>query len=234
MNETLLVLTSDHGMLPVRSEIPSVNDILAKRGLLFYKRELMDVLFPLQTTGIKAIDWTRTKAAEVQGNYIYVNLKGREPHGIVEPNEYDEVANKVIDALLSYRNPETQDNPVALALKRKEAGFMGLDTPRVGDVIYFAKGEQSKLLNKINPCDKNTGETWFTGNHHGYLHSIQFQEEEWTMRAVTVFCGPGVKKGIKNKDIINLVDIVPTISYLCGIMVPNKSEGRILWEIMNR
>lgn len=234
MSETLIVLTSDHGMLPVRSEIPPVNDILAQEGLLTYKRELMDSFFPLQTTGVKVIDWSKTKAAEVQGDYVYVNLKGREPHGIVEPRQRARVVDKIIEALLDYRNPETGDRVIALALPREEAAFMGLSGSGVGDVVYFARGQQSRPLSKINPIEQDTGQIWFTGNHHGYLHSVQFEEEQWTMLAATVFCGPNIRKGVSNKEIIHLVDIAPTISYLLGIPTPNRSEGRILWEAIDR
>lgn len=97
---------------------------------------------------------------------------------------------------------------------------MGLSGPRVGDVVYFARGQQSRSLSKINPIEQDTGQVWFTGNHHGYLHSIQFEKEQWTMLAATVFCGPNIRKGVRNKEIIHLVDIAPTISYLLGIPTP--------------
>ena len=44
--------------------------------------------------------------AEVQRDYVYGNLRGREPHGVVELDGCDKV--------------------VALASKREKAGFMGL------------------------------------------------------------------------------------------------------------
>ena len=66
-------------------------------------------------------DIKRSKAFPQRTIYIYVNLKGRDPGGIVEPADYEKVQQQIIDALYSYVDPATGKRPVALALTKKDA-----------------------------------------------------------------------------------------------------------------
>src|SRR5262249_13297454 len=52
------------------------------------------------------IDWTRTVAFS-KGNYgqIYVNLKGREPHGSIDPSDYAAVCNRIVERLKQIQDP---------------------------------------------------------------------------------------------------------------------------------
>lgn len=230
--ETLVVVTSDHGHLPVRAPGLDVNDILEKQGLLKYKIAKAHVLYPLSPVGPKEIDWANSLAAECQEGYIYVNLKGRNPHGIVEPDDYEKVRDRVINAVQGALNPEVGEHPAALVLRKEEARFLGIHGSNVGDVIFCAKTEFSRPMAKISPLqDWGVGYA-STGNHHGYIHSSGFEREEWTMLACTVVAGPGVVKGLQRQSPINLVDIAPTVCHLLGLPAPRQSEGQILWDIL--
>ncbi|HEX3299874.1 MAG TPA: alkaline phosphatase family protein [Actinomycetota bacterium] len=67
------------------------------------------------------LDWSRTVAYSAgTSGAISVNLKGREIHGTVEPADYDTVRRDVAEALLSYRNADTGDQPVAGVLLRED------------------------------------------------------------------------------------------------------------------
>jgi predicted AlkP superfamily phosphohydrolase/phosphomutase len=58
----------------------------------------------------RAIDWPQTRAftrRERQGTEVYVNLAGREPHGIVSAADFERVQEAVIDVLLEWRDPGT-------------------------------------------------------------------------------------------------------------------------------
>jgi len=62
------------------------------------------------------IDWSRTRAfclpTDLEG-YIRINLRGREPEGIVEPgDEYRAVCRELADSLRRLRNPATGRNAV--------------------------------------------------------------------------------------------------------------------------
>ena len=74
------------------------------------------------------IDWTRTKCFPLEPchAHIFVNLKGRDPDGIVEPKDYEKVQEEIIDALLAIRDPNTGERIVATAIRKQESGTLGV------------------------------------------------------------------------------------------------------------
>lgn len=67
------------------------------------------------------LDWSRTLAYSAgTSGAISVNLKGREINGIVDPADHDRVRRELVAALLSYRTPETGEQPVAGVLLRED------------------------------------------------------------------------------------------------------------------
>jgi predicted AlkP superfamily phosphohydrolase/phosphomutase len=98
--DTVLLVMSDHGFKPFRRGV-NLNTWLWKEGLLALKDG--------QPTGadmLADVDWTRTKAYAVGFGGIYLNLKGREARGIVQPGEEAEAVKQQIRAgLLDLADP---------------------------------------------------------------------------------------------------------------------------------
>jgi len=214
--DTLVVVTSDHGHAARVGSWLDVNALLEQHGLLVYKE--LDAGIRLEDGGygppmMREIDWSRTKAAVMHSGFVYVNLKGREPHGIVEPGqEYEEVVEQVIDILEDARSPSFPDKRYAeVVLRKEDAEVLGLYGDLVGDVVFFAKVR-------------------FRGSHHGNFHSSR--AKIGSLRAVTLFKGPGIQQGMLRQQAIHLVDIAPTMAVLLDIPTPRQSEGKILWDIM--
>lgn len=232
-DDTLLVVTSDHGSTTLRAPGLNANEVLAQHGLVQYVDNPLRHAYPFVVPPSSEVDWSRTVAYEAQESFIYVNLKGRQPHGIVEPGQqYESVCKQIVNILQSVRDAETGDPVVAMALRKEEARHLGLHGERVGDVVYFLKPELSRPLAKRSP-QMPSGGFGFTANHHGYLHSAKFADRpEFTQVAVTLFAGPGIKKGWRRPLPIRLVDIAPTVAYLAGIPIPRHAEGAVLWDIL--
>ena len=55
----------------------------------------------LYTSDLPEVDWSKTTAVQVRSNYIYVNLKGRDAHGIVDPADQYALEERIIDDLYS-------------------------------------------------------------------------------------------------------------------------------------
>jgi predicted AlkP superfamily phosphohydrolase/phosphomutase len=156
-------------------------------------------------------DITRSKAFPQRTIYIYINLKGRDPGGIVEPADYEKVQRQIIDALYSWVDPATGKRPVSLALSRKDARILGLQGEHVGDVVYAIYPE------------------------FGGQHGPQLPTAEWgvgKLKSLQTFYGPGIKKGFKLERTSGLPDIVPTICYMMGWPVPAQTEGNILYQAL--
>jgi hypothetical protein len=143
--------------------------------------------------------------------HIYINLKGRDPQGIVEPSDYAAVQRKVIDALYRWTDPDTGNRPVSLALTKNDARVIGLHGDRVGDVIYALYTD--------------------AGNQHGQQLSAS-ESAVGNLRSLLVMSGPGVKKGYRLQRTCWLTDIVPTICSLCGWPVPAEAEGSVIYQAL--
>jgi len=225
--ETLVAVVSDHGHLPGVQEF-LINDILINAGLITLKTGVNE---SGEVETLREPDWSKTKAFAQYGwaVQIYVNLKGRDPDGIVEPGkEYEQVREEVIRLLYNTVDPNTGKHPVILALKREEAEPLLHCGPNAGDVIYVLDPhyEASGTI-RVPPVN-------FEKPHFASIHSTVLPNAQLgmgTIEAMYVFKGPGVRKGWRRPQPIRLIDIAPTISYAINIPAPAQSEGTILYDI---
>ena len=108
--DTLLMMLSDHGFCSVKSEV-NLNVWLRQEGLLRF-----------QTNSAKSLEEIdgRSKAYSLIPGRFYVNLKGREPRGSVEPGaEYEAVRDDLITRLLALRNPDNGELVIERVEKRE-------------------------------------------------------------------------------------------------------------------
>ena len=136
--DTLVIVMSDHGAKRMYYRI-NVNEILYREGFLKLK-EYPNKVMGLNTLDSKGlIDWDRTYAFAL-GAYIaqiFINVKGREPKGIVKPGEeYESIREQIADLMKKIKGPngESLDNRVYL----KEQVYKGEMLDVMPDVtVYF-------------------------------------------------------------------------------------------------
>jgi predicted AlkP superfamily phosphohydrolase/phosphomutase len=107
---TLLMMLSDHGFCGVKTEV-NLNVWLQQEGLLRF-----------QTNSPKSLEEIdgRSKAYSLIPGRVYINLKGREPRGSVEPGaEFESVCEDLIARLLALRGPDGE--PVIERVEKREA-----------------------------------------------------------------------------------------------------------------
>jgi predicted AlkP superfamily phosphohydrolase/phosphomutase len=124
-DRSLLLVCSDHGFQPFRRQF-NLNSWLMDYGYARPKNRSDRG----QADFFANTDWTATKAYGVGINGLYVNLKGREPDGIVEPGEpYETLRSELIERLTAVKDPQTGE-PVMVAVHRPEDIYSGpcLDT----------------------------------------------------------------------------------------------------------
>ena len=157
------------------------------------------------------IDWSRTKAV-AKGLNIFLNLKGRNPYGIIEPEDKYEEEEKLMTALYSYKSPETGNRVVALALRNKDCIQLGLGGPTCGDVmIWLAEG--------------------YNYDHKDSLSST-YGFGDTSVSPIFIAAGTGIKKGFKTTRIIREVDLTPTMAVLAGVRMPQECEGAVVYQIL--
>jgi predicted AlkP superfamily phosphohydrolase/phosphomutase len=172
-----------------------------------------------------SIDWPRTGVfATYTGGTVVVNLAGRQLGGIVPPDEYDSVCERVRDILMNLSDPLTGD-PLVQAVGRREELYDGPYLDQAADLTirwniealrdslgYRAEGLQV-VVRKSDRVDIDASWTAF----HSY-------------DGVFVAHGPGVKKGALIEG-ATLYDITPTTLHLQGLPVPEDMEGQVLTDL---
>jgi predicted AlkP superfamily phosphohydrolase/phosphomutase len=116
------------------------NTWLAKNGFMTLngqdaKRKNLEDLFG-QGNFFVNVDWSKTKAYALGLGQIYINVAGREGHGIVKPGaEYDQVAAQIKAGLEAYVDPDTGEHPVIHVFTRDEAYNGVYDPVLIPDLI---------------------------------------------------------------------------------------------------
>jgi len=194
--------------------------MLVKVAFRASKKQRYDLLSTLFLSG-KDIDWSRTKAYS-SGNVgqVFINVKGREPSGVVEPGrEYREVRAQLISRLSELRDPETGDLVLEHIYKREDV-YSGPYVDQLPDILllprnleYIATGLAEFVSNAvIEPSFA------YSGTHR--------------MDGTFILWGAGVKKGLVAEDAA-IVDMAPTILHLLGLPVPRGMDGTVLTSMLD-
>jgi predicted AlkP superfamily phosphohydrolase/phosphomutase len=223
--DSIVVITSDHGA-KATGPFFSLRKLLIDSGLTVLKKgaeaplemRSQEDFVQSRTKGVRrdlvegAIDWSKTKAYSPYFPNIHVNLKGRDPDGIVEPGEeYEQIRDQVIKLLHEYVDPETGKKPVALALRKEDARIIGFYGDRIGDVMWAVNSEWQGQHGPQLPTA-----TWGIGD----------------LRGLFIMSGAGVKKGEVLDRTVWINDIVPTVCYLADLPVPKQCEGAVLYQAL--
>ena len=170
-----------------------------------------EVIYDADGNPTKEIDWSKTKAIASRMNSIYLNIKGRWPNGIVDPEDQYDLEAEIIAKLYDLRD-ENGHARVALALRNKDAVLLGLGGPECGDIIVF-QAEQNLM-------------------DHGDSLSTSLGLQHTSVSPIFVAAGRGIKENFKTTRYIREVDVAPTIATLLDVRMPNECEGAPAYQIL--
>ena len=163
------------------------------------------------------VDWSHTLAyAMGHVGQIYINRKGREPQGIVEPHQVEGVRQRVIAALQTLRDPQT-GRPL---LERVIPGEEAAQGPyaHLGPDLHVVLDGYRCIAFPLFAMD-------------GKIITQQIRGDSGCHRREGIFLawGPGVRPGVALQG-ARIVDLAPTILWLMGLSVPDHMDGRPLVE----
>ncbi len=159
----------------------------------------------------KLIDWSRTKCVFTsigEGCGIYINLKGREPMGIVKPDEYDKVRSEIISVLSKYDN---------LVVMKREEVYNGKHATKAPDLLLWVDDET--ITTDARFIDRPVRQEFASYNHK--------------MNGVFIAHGPGIQRN-KKIDMLNIYDFMPTVLHILGIPIPEDVDGIVHKEIFDK
>jgi predicted AlkP superfamily phosphohydrolase/phosphomutase len=183
------------------------------------------------------INWAQTQVFFDENPYyptLRINLKGRQPHGTVEPGQpYEELRTRVIQELEGWRHPETGKPIVEKAFRREEV-YSGPCLEEAPDIVVkWALHKGYSFAFKMSSKSRNRAWTEKIDPHQA--ENLQyFTSKSGTHRDYGIFLaqGPVIRAGTTLEG-ARMIDLAPTILHLLGIPVPDDMDGRVLEEIFN-
>ena len=168
---------------------------------------------------LKDVDWSQTRAFCKTGlGQIFINLKGRDPEGIVDRGEeYKSLTEEIGRRFKDFLNQLTGGKSVA-EVHTKEEIYSGDYYDQMPDITVLSNkdGYQAGSFVDFGSNRVVSDVTLLTGNHD--------------MNGIFIAKGESVKRGDVT-DRATLMDLTPTILHLLGCKVPKDMDGKVLTEI---
>jgi predicted AlkP superfamily phosphohydrolase/phosphomutase len=185
----------------VRKTVPIAKRFLPRR----FAREAKGRTFA-------AIDWDRTRAfaSPIPQQGIFVNLKGRERFGIVEPAQLSAFKDDLVERLLEVRAPD--GDPATDRVYRQEDIFHGDALDGAPDLIPVMRDHRFE----------NSDEIFHKDAFSDVSHMPRGVHQVDGIVAVT---GPGVAIGPATGSVL---DVTPTLLYMAGLAIPEGLDGHVI------
>ncbi len=205
------MVISDHGFQSFRRGI-NLNSWLHQHGLLH--------LDPAKAGGdwFANVDWSRTKAYALGLSGLFINQRGREAHGIVEPGaETEAVKRQIIEGLAGMPDPEANEpsiNDVFDPARVHSSGPYGGNGPDL--IIGYNRGYRASWEGAVG---RVTGDV-FTDNTKAWSgdHCIDPR-----LVPGVLFSNWRMPDGEPQ-----IQDLAPTILSMFGVGKPDHMTGRVL------
>ncbi|WP_373479521.1 alkaline phosphatase family protein [Geminocystis sp.] len=162
--------------------------------------------------------WSKMKAFAIPSfaeGYVRINLKGREPQGIVEPDEYNTVCDEISELLYSLKDARNGLPMVTRIVRTRENSSDRNPKLPEADLIVVWRDEhmtdvvETPDYGKIGPFP--------------FYRSASHREKGFILA-----CGENIAKGEKLPD-HHVLDLPPTILHLMGAIIPEHLEGKSIF-----
>lgn len=206
--DTDLVVLGDHGQ-DLHHTTVHVNEWLADRGYLTWESDGDEV------------DWERTRAFAA-GNFIYLNLEGREPTGVVPPAAAEGLKAQILDGLLSIEDPIRRSRPILIAGVKEDFEALGAHGAGAGDIVFICRsGYQSRNSRGELFVPTRLFQEFTSGHDHFWPLDPKIQTRLFA-------AGPSFREGYCHPRSEHLTDVAPTLCSVLGIEASAQCEGRVL------
>jgi predicted AlkP superfamily phosphohydrolase/phosphomutase len=208
-DETLVMVISDHGFNTFRYGV-DLNRWLEENGYLVLKEQGRGV------KNLAGIDWSRTRAFAVGLAGIYINLKGRESGGIVEPGqEAADLRAEIAEKLSGLTDPQRGNQSVVKKVYNALATYAGpykQDAPDLLVGFYIGyRASWETAVGQVTDCVFHDNLKAWSGDHC----------VDQSLVPGVLFCNRSVEEAVPR-----LLDIGPTLMQQFGVDVPAYMDGR--------
>ncbi len=170
-----------------------------------------------------AIDWSRTQACVMHAGmcgFLYLNVKGRQPGGIVGRDDYERLRDEIRERLLSVSSRDRRGRVRQVFEQvHKTEEFYGCrreDQEWLPDLLLVP----SPGLAVVRKIRGFRPVRWLSPRRREGTHRIE---------GILAVAGPGVRAG--TRITASIVDVTPTLLAVLGLRVPVDMEGKAVVDI---
>lgn len=216
----LLLVASDHGFASFRKHVHYntwlvLNGYMTLKSGVQVKERNVEMLFD-QGQFWENVDWSKTRAYAMGLGEMYINVKGREQQGIVEPGaEYDALKAELKQRLMAMEDPEDGARPVRRVLAREEI-YKKFDPNMIPD-LFILNNDGYRV-------------SWQTSL--GGVPKDVFQPNKAVWSGDHCSVDPEIVKGIffTNRKLATerapyIADVYPTVLGALGVKAPYEVDG---------
>ncbi len=185
----------------------------------------MGYLGPPDCTSItKDVDWSQTIAYGLGINGLYLNLKGRERDGVVEPGDQQEAfLAELTERLEAVVDPDFNDRRVIRAVYRADKVYSGNATALAPDLIVgYSRGYRASWATCLGDLtDKILLDNDLAWSADHCADALEVPGVLFSNRAI--------RAGSPS-----LVDVAPSILTSFGLPLPSSMEGKSFFDTLQK
>ncbi len=211
-DDAVVLVVSDHGAKKLDGGI-CFNEWLIQEGYLTVK-EYPKTVKPIEQV---EIDWSKTKAWGDGGYYgrLFLNVKGREPQGTIDRQDYEKVRTELIEKIEAIEDPNGKN--IGSKAYRPEELYRETKGVPPDLIVYFGdlywRSVGSLGLRSIYTFENDTGPDEANHNWHG----------------IFILNGTGCQRGNLPKgrrEELKIFDVGPTVLAFFGLDSDHRAAGR--------
>lgn len=210
---THIIVVSDHGVKKMDGGI-CINEWMRREGYLTLKEE--PPAGTLTSIDKLEVDWEKTTAWGDGGYYarIFLNIQGREPQGVIPPDEYETFRDRVAEAIQAI--PAPNGEPLGTVIFKPQEIYREVRNVAPDLIVYlgnlawrsvgsFGHGDIYTFENDTGPDDAN--------------HAVN---------GIYIYTPPEADLGGKRLPDCQLMDFAPTVLNLFGLPAPADMQGKVI------
>ena len=209
-DDTVVLVASDHGGKPMKGAF-CINTWLEEQGLLKLNTPV-DRVVRLNDADV---DWGKTVAWGWGGYYarIFLNLKGREENGVVDPRDYESTREDIAQRIRSITGPNGEMwNTVVL---------------KPEDIYPECNGDPPDLMVYFDDLYWRSAGTM--GHGRLYLPENDTGPDDAVHDKMGLYIYYDPREDLKGRaEDLNILDVAPTLMKALGLKVPEDMEGEPL------
>ena len=210
-DDTIVLVVSDHGARTMAGGI-CINEWLIDEGYLVVRERPADV------TALEdcEIDWGQTRAWSSGGYYgrLFMNVRGREPDGIIDPADYESERDTLVARLAGITDPDGA--PIGTVAYKPEELYREVRNVAPDLIIYFGH------LKWRSVGSVGFDSIWTFENDTGPDEANHAQE------GIFIYRDPQMAHRGRDLGSVDIYDIAPTLLTALGIDVPDGLRGKAI------